>query len=161
MLAAERRQAGELALIGVGASPARCGLHPRRPCVEGGRWVASCHRSCSQWWSCSACGTQSRRELTRAQVADRNQRELREETVLGKGYTRTRVLAALGSAQVNQVQPNTEKRDITTIRLKTKYKIIFSVFIILYTEEFNSFLDSRFTGLFKTLNISSSNFLIS
>ena len=53
--AAERR------LAGVDASPARCGLNPHRPCVEGGRWVASCHRSCSQWWSCSACGTQSRR----------------------------------------------------------------------------------------------------
>ena len=63
--AAVRRLAGALALRGVGAPPACCGLHPRRPCVEGARLLAT--RSGSQWWSskwawlAGACGTRSRR----------------------------------------------------------------------------------------------------
>ena len=59
------------------------------------------------------------------------------------------------------IEPNKEKRDIITIKLKTKYKIIFSVFIILYTAEFNSFLDSIFTGVSNNLNISSAKSSIS
>jgi len=63
--AAVRRLAGALALRGVGAPPACCGLHPRRPCVEDARLLAT--RSGSQWWSsqwawlAGACGTRSRR----------------------------------------------------------------------------------------------------
>jgi len=61
--AAVRRLAGALALRGVGAPPACCGLHPRRPCVEGARLLATR----SQWWSsqwawlAGACGPRSRR----------------------------------------------------------------------------------------------------
>ena len=63
--AAVRRLAGALALRGVGAPPACCELHPRRPCVEGARLLAT--RSGSQWWSsqwawlAGACGPRSRR----------------------------------------------------------------------------------------------------
>ena len=49
------------------------------------------------------------------------------------------------SKYIITIDPNTEKRDITTMKLKTKYKTMFYVFNILYIDEFNSFLDSTIT----------------
>lgn len=65
--AAVRRLAGALALRDVGAPPVCCGLHPRRPRVEGARRRRGWHRAsppsggaCSAWLAC-ACGARSRR----------------------------------------------------------------------------------------------------
>ena len=65
--AAVRRLAGALALRDVDAPPVCCGLHPRRPRVEGARRRRGWHRAsppsggaCWAWLAC-ACGARSRR----------------------------------------------------------------------------------------------------